>query len=385
MVAMKLILFYSIVIMVGFTVSGKENTGDNNWVVIANTSPFWFNYRHLANALTIYRVVKRLGIPDSRIVLMNSLEIAHDPRNPQRGKVFITDSADVNADAWNDAVVDMRGRDVSSNSFLQVLAGRSPLDKMLARPILDSDENSNVLVYLTGHGGDEFLKFHDADELTASNIAHVFDEMHLKKRYKELIFMIDTCQAATMGTHIVAPNITFIASSLKGANSYGFSRNPAVLGVSVIDRFTYLLGQYFNENFPHFFTDHDEAGVAAAKKASKMTAKQINTLIRQSTLQDLFEYFKPSFLRSVPHMSKTEGTRDAASINLLDFFGSRQFLCEQLLRYSNFTQSQQRQLLECRKPLRKIKRDEEEEEDFQYVFDVHRNLLMSVPTMTSAY
>ena len=28
------------------------------------TSRFWFNYRHVANVLSIYRSVKRLGIPD---------------------------------------------------------------------------------------------------------------------------------------------------------------------------------------------------------------------------------------------------------------------------------------------------------------------------------
>ena len=36
----------------------------NNWAVIIDTSRFWFNYRHAANVLSIYRSVKRLGIPD---------------------------------------------------------------------------------------------------------------------------------------------------------------------------------------------------------------------------------------------------------------------------------------------------------------------------------
>jgi phosphatidylinositol glycan class K len=36
----------------------------NNWAIIVDTSRFWFNYRHAANVLSIYRSVKRLGIPD---------------------------------------------------------------------------------------------------------------------------------------------------------------------------------------------------------------------------------------------------------------------------------------------------------------------------------
>ncbi|CAN0541573.1 unnamed protein product, partial [Scytosiphon promiscuus] len=29
------------------------------------TSRFWFNYRHVANTLSVYHTVRRLGIPDS--------------------------------------------------------------------------------------------------------------------------------------------------------------------------------------------------------------------------------------------------------------------------------------------------------------------------------
>lgn len=32
--------------------------------------PQWFNYRHAANALAVYRTVRRLGVPDAQIVLM---------------------------------------------------------------------------------------------------------------------------------------------------------------------------------------------------------------------------------------------------------------------------------------------------------------------------
>ena len=45
---------------------------------------------------------------------------------------------------------------------------------------LESNEHSNLFVYLTGHGGDEFLKFHDADELSAKELALTFAEMRAK-------------------------------------------------------------------------------------------------------------------------------------------------------------------------------------------------------------
>jgi len=45
-----------------------------------------------------------------------------------------------------------------------------------------SDASSNVFVYMTGHGGNEFLKFQDAEELSAFDIADAFETMHQKKR-----------------------------------------------------------------------------------------------------------------------------------------------------------------------------------------------------------
>jgi hypothetical protein len=40
---------------------------NNNWAVIVDTSRFWFNARHASNALTIYRSVRRMGIPDEQV------------------------------------------------------------------------------------------------------------------------------------------------------------------------------------------------------------------------------------------------------------------------------------------------------------------------------
>lgn len=42
----------------------EQTSHTNNWAVLVCTSRFWFNYRHVANVLSLYHSVKRLGIPD---------------------------------------------------------------------------------------------------------------------------------------------------------------------------------------------------------------------------------------------------------------------------------------------------------------------------------
>ena len=68
----------------------------NNWAVLVDTSRFWFNYRHVANVLSIYRSVKRLGIPDSRIILMVADDMACNARNPHPATVFNNANQQIN-------------------------------------------------------------------------------------------------------------------------------------------------------------------------------------------------------------------------------------------------------------------------------------------------
>lgn len=83
-------------------------TNTNNWAVLVSTSRFWFNYRHMANVLSMYRTVKRLGIPDSQIILMLSDDVACNSRNLFPGSVF--NNKDHAIDLYGDSVeVDYRG------------------------------------------------------------------------------------------------------------------------------------------------------------------------------------------------------------------------------------------------------------------------------------
>ena len=92
--------------LIFFSLSAAKHT--NNWAVIACTSRYWFNYRHIANALSIYRSIKRLGVPDSHIILMLGDEMPCNPRNPRPATVF--NNANKHINVYGDEVeVDYKG------------------------------------------------------------------------------------------------------------------------------------------------------------------------------------------------------------------------------------------------------------------------------------
>ena len=60
----SIIIHLFLIILINALNEDQVPNHTNNWAIIVDTSRFWFNYRHAANVLSIYRSVKRLGIPD---------------------------------------------------------------------------------------------------------------------------------------------------------------------------------------------------------------------------------------------------------------------------------------------------------------------------------
>ena len=234
----KVISFLIILFNLNFGVKSNESSSKhtNNWAVIVDTSRFWFNYRHAANVLSIYRSVKRLGIPDSHIILMLSDDMACNPRNPRPGTVFNNENENINV-YGDDIEVDYRGNEVTVKNFIRVLTGRLPEATPHSKKLM-SDETSNILIYMSGHGGDGFLKFQDSEEISDLELADVIEQMWQKKRYNQILFMIDTCQAQSMFLKIYSPNVVSIGSSKVGEDS-----------LSVINLFLLFLLVDYNLNY----------------------------------------------------------------------------------------------------------------------------------------
>jgi GPI-anchor transamidase subunit K len=284
---------------------------DIPWVVIVSTSRFWFNYRHTANGIAFYNVVRSFGVPDSQIIFMNSLCISDEDRNPNPSSVSFQAVSHLAADEWSMEGVefDYVDEEVSVESFLMLLTGRSsPLFN--GRNKLNSNRNSSVLIYMAGHGGDEFFKFHDREELSAQDLGAAFHEMHTKGRYKEVLLVLDTCKAATMANYITAPAVTTLASSAAGENSYAYPTDPS-LGVAIIDRFTHSMFMFFESYSTKL----------ASFRARKAAPVSQSSPPLSPNLQQLHRSFQPSVLHSTATILQSQGSRHVRDMLLSDFFG----------------------------------------------------------------
>ncbi|KAL6538258.1 hypothetical protein OROGR_012246 [Orobanche gracilis] len=375
----------------------------NNWAILVCTSRFWFNYRHMANTLSLYRTVKRLGIPDERIILMLADDMACNARNKYPAQVFNNENhrlnlygdnvegkclnksilgafqfsmiillislficvtgihegmVYVNKCSWllkltmienitarkhldcpslSSTLVDYRGYEVIVENLLRVLTGRHETAVPRSKRLL-SDEGSHILLYMTGHGGDGFLKFQDSEELQSHDLADAVKQMKEKRRgvlntsalrlfvivslcvrvcalsntppqlwrgshsdllkenskkFKELLIMVDTCQAATLFSQLQSPDVLAIGSSKKGENSYSHHLDSDV-GVSVVDRFTFYTLAFF---------------------------ERLN-MYDNASLSGLFNSYNPNMLMSTAYYRTDLYQRQLEKVPVTNFFGS---------------------------------------------------------------
>lgn len=188
-------------------------------------------------------------MPDERIILMIADCATCDPRLFSPGKLWFRPGmalGDSENGEEDDTIIDYRDMEVSAESVLRVLTGNVPKG-MSGSQVLGSGPNSNVLVFLTGHGGDRFLKFHDQSELMAADLGSAIEYMHRMKRFKDLLVILDTCQASTMYEDTGdAARWIGAASSKRDQSSYALN-SDGVVGAYLVDEFTHHLVQYLEE------------------------------------------------------------------------------------------------------------------------------------------
>lgn len=117
--------------------------------------------------------------------------------------------------------------------------------------------------------------------------------LFILRRYREILFIIDTCQAGSMYSKFESPNIYSIASSKVGESSYSHIVDSEI-GLSVIDKFSHLLYDFLKTASP------------------------------ASTIQQFLNILDPDFLSSTPNVRDDLFTRPADQIKIFDFFANNQ-------------------------------------------------------------
>ena len=163
---------------------------ENHLAFVVATSTGWNNYRHQADALAMYQMLKGFGYTDDQIILVMEDDIANHPSNPHPGEVRVVPDGE---DLRSGAVVDYKLSALAPEDLESIFSGK-PSERTPV--VLEGGPGCNVLVFWSGHGvRDDELKWGNTtldkyqfmDILTGANANH-----------RKMFVVMDTCYSGSI-------------------------------------------------------------------------------------------------------------------------------------------------------------------------------------------
>ncbi len=165
---------------------------ENNWALVISTSDDWANYRHQADALSIYQLLKKRGFDDDHILYVSEDNIANNPANLYPGTVKVR--PDGENLYWN-VKVDYHLSQLKVTDLESLLTGKRSID---FPEVIESGENDNIFIYWCGHGMSNSLAW--GEKLMSSQyLAYLFRKMSEQKQFRKIFFALDACYSGTIG------------------------------------------------------------------------------------------------------------------------------------------------------------------------------------------
>jgi ABC-type branched-subunit amino acid transport system substrate-binding protein/glycosylphosphatidylinositol transamidase (GPIT) subunit GPI8 len=184
--------------------------------VIVGPSLGWKNYRHQADALTVYTLLRQNGVSDEDIILMVYDDVPTVPENPLKGDIHnIPKGQNIRAGAS----VDYAGANVTAATFQNILTGTRTASTPV---VLESNATTDVFVYIASHGAPGEIVFGTGNSLMSTDdFTALTDSMVKNHRYRQMAFFVDTCFGESVATNVTAPGILYLTGAAKNEPSLG--------------------------------------------------------------------------------------------------------------------------------------------------------------------
>lgn len=214
----------------------------DRWAVVIGTSDTWVNYRHQADALAMYQLLKRHGYTDDRIILIIEDNIAYDSHNIYPGVVRVKPDGE---NVYEEVVVDYHLSDIDIADLEQIMLGNSS-EKL--PHVIEADKQDNVIVFWCGHGNYNKLAWGEYKTISGYQIHNLIGAMHNAGRYRKMLFAMDACYSGSIGEACEGlPGVLFITA----AHAYETSKadmKDLEMGIWLSNGFTRAFQEAIDDN-----------------------------------------------------------------------------------------------------------------------------------------
>lgn len=185
----------------------------DRYAVVMATSTGWINYRHQADALDIYRMLRNAGYDDDHIVLITEDDLANDPDNPHPGVVHVTPNGEnLHLNIRNDYKISQLTPADLENILKGNVTGRTP-------QVVHGSKNTNVLFFWSGHGKyDGSLNWADG-VITAGEIRAAIHGA--QDNFRKMLLVMETCYSGSVGEYLTGiPGLMVLTAAAPGEKSH---------------------------------------------------------------------------------------------------------------------------------------------------------------------
>lgn len=205
----------------------------DQWAVLVGGSETWVNYRHQADVLNMYQLLRANGYDDDHIILILRDDIAYNENNPNQGVVKADPEGD---NLYDNVAIDYRSDTLTAADIADIMAGRSSAHLPV---VLNTDSHSNVLVYWSGHGSPGMFVWLDQTESFYSSILQTtLQTMVDESRFRKLLLCTEPCfSGSVVATTEGLPGVLSIASAAADESSFADTYSTE-LGIWMSDRFS---------------------------------------------------------------------------------------------------------------------------------------------------
>ena len=193
---------------------------EDNFAVVIATSTGRNNYRHQADALAQYQMLKGFGYDDEHIVLILEDDLGADVHVTPGGQNLRTG-----------AVIDYKTSQVTAEDLRNIFSGtvteRTP-------QVVRGSPGTNVFLFWSGHGSrDEVLMWAD-DKLDAKTFRGILEGA--EGNYRKLLAVMETCYSGSIGSYCEGlPGVLLLCATRSGETSHADVMED---GIYLSNRFT---------------------------------------------------------------------------------------------------------------------------------------------------
>ncbi len=214
------------------------------------TSEGWQNYRHQADVLHTYQLMKNYGLHDDQIILILADDLAQSPSNQLPGVIRNVPEGE---NLYEDVEIDYNLQRLTPEMLANILEGHATEETPV---VLPSSEADNIFFFTSGHGTPDGMVFEAKEHasLTPQYWQSVFSTMHENQKFRQVFWALEACYSGKIGEAIQTPGVMLMT----GANPYETSKAhfyDTEIKAWLADKFAYSINNAIAENPDIFFND----------------------------------------------------------------------------------------------------------------------------------